>query len=144
VKTRSFFFCLILILLQLVVGCGDSQQRDVRFARETFESLAQGNTEVADKIDWPVFTALGDNLGVSYTALPTEVEKQRFTTQFITQFAASFRESGGNVDQFTHWRSSYQDSQKTEVSADSPNGILTLTVSERDKVRRVSAIHLTR
>lgn len=117
---------------------------DVTFAQSTFESLARGDTAVTDRIDWPVFTSLGQNLGVTYGSLTSEVEKEKFKTGFITQFATAFRESGGTVEGFTNWRVVSHDSQKTEVAADSANGILTLIVSERDNVERVSSINVIR
>lgn len=115
---------------------------DVTFARNAFESLARGESSVSDKIDWPVFTSLGENLGRSYVALTSGVEKEKFITGFITQFASSFRESGGNLEKFTNWRVSLHDKQKTEVAADTPNGILTVIVAERDGVERVSSINI--
>lgn len=148
VKCKDFSVRLIYLLGLmagfLIFSCRGTQNSEVRFAKETFESLARGDAEVAKKIDWPVFTAMGDNLGAAYVGLATEVERQRFITGFITQFATSFRESGGTVDSFTNWRVTFEDSQKTEVAADSPNGVLTLTVSERDNAKRVSSIHLVR
>lgn len=115
---------------------------DVSFAKNTFESLARGDSAVADKIDWPVFTSLGQNLGASYVALTSAVEKEKFITGFITQFSISFRESGGSVEGFTNWRVMSHDSLKTEVAADSANGVLTVIVSERDNVERVSSINI--
>ena len=115
---------------------------DVRFARSTFESLARGDSSVADKIDWPVFTSLGQNVGAAYVALTSGVEKEKFVTGFITQFSVSFRESGGSVEGFTNWRVTAHDSQRTEVAADSANGVLTVIVSERDNVERVSSINI--
>lgn len=115
---------------------------DVSFARSTFEALARGETEVADKIDWPVFTSLGHNVGVSYVALTSEVEKEKFVTGFITQFATSFRESGGKLEDFANWRVMSQNALRTEVAADSPNGDLTVIVSERDGKERVSSIRI--
>lgn len=115
---------------------------DVSFARSTFESLARGDSAVTDKIDWPVFTSLGQNLGASYVALSSGVEKQKFVAGFITQFASSFRESGGTLENFTNWRVVLHDKMKTEVAADSPNGVLTVVVAERDGVERVSSINI--
>ncbi len=117
---------------------------DVTFAKTTFESLARGDSSVAEKIDWPVFTSLGVNVGASYGALVSGVEKQQWVTNYITQFATSFRESGGSVDGFTNWRVTFHDSQKTEVAADSTNGVLTVVVSERDHVERVSSINIVK
>jgi hypothetical protein len=115
---------------------------DVSFAKKTFESLAKGDAAVGEKIDWPIFTSMGDNVGAAYTMLTSGVEKQKLVSSFITQFAVSFRESGGTVEGFTNWRIVMHDSQKTEVAADSPNGVLTVTVSERDHVERVSSINV--
>lgn len=115
---------------------------DVTFARTTFESLARGDTSVADKIDWPVLTSLGQNLGASYTAITSTVEKEKFVAGFITQFSTSFRESGGTIESFSNWRVVSHDALKTEVAADSPNGVLTIVVSVRDQVERVSSINL--
>ncbi len=115
---------------------------DVTFARSTFESLARGDSAVAEKIDWPVFTSLGENLGADYVALTSGLEKQKFVAGFITQFAISFRESGGNLEGFTNWRVASRDALRTEVAADSPNGVLTVIVAERDNVERVSSINL--
>jgi hypothetical protein len=115
---------------------------DVTFARTTFESLARGDSAVADRIDWPVFTSMGQNLGANYVALTSGVEKQKLVASFITQFATSFRESGGTIEGFTNWRVSAHDALKTEVAADSPNGVLTVIVSVRDNVERVSSINI--
>lgn len=117
---------------------------DVSFARSTFESLARGDSAVADKIDWPVFTSLGENLGAAYVAIASGVEKEKFVTGYITQFSISFRESGGSLENFTNWRVSFHDALKTEVAADSANGVLTVTVSERDGVERVSSINIVK
>lgn len=115
---------------------------DVAFARSTFESLARGDSAVAEKIDWPVFTSLGQNLGASYVALSSGVDKQKFIAGFITQFATSFRESGGTIENFTNWRVTLHDQMKTEVAADSPNGVLTVIVAKRDGVERVSSLNI--
>lgn len=115
---------------------------DVTFAKSTFESLARGDSAVSTKIDWPVFTSLGNNVGASYVALTSGVEQEKFITGFITQFSTSFRESGGSVEAFTNWRVTLHDELKTEVAADSANGVLTILVSERDGVERVSSINV--
>lgn len=117
---------------------------DATFARETFVSLAKGDTAVQSKIDWGTFTAMGQDVGGQYNAIPTETEKQEFRNLFVTQFATSFRQSGGSVDKFNNWRVTFNDSTRTEVAADSPGGQLRLTVSERDSTERVSSIDLIR
>lgn len=115
---------------------------DASFARNTFESLARGDSAVADKIDWPVFTSLGKNVGMSYVALSSEVEKEKFITGFITQFSTSFRESGGRIEDFTNWRVMLHNDLRTEVAADSPNGDLTVILAKRDGKERVTSINI--
>ncbi len=115
---------------------------DVTFAKSTFESLARGDSAVADKIDWPVFTATGQNIGAEYVETTSGVEKEKLVSGFITGFATSFRESGASVENFTNWRVSHHDKLRTEVAADSTNGVLTIIVSERDGVERVSSINV--
>lgn len=115
---------------------------DASFARNTFESLARGDSDVADKIDWPVFTSLGNNIGMSYVALSSEVEREKFVTGFITQFASSFRESGGKIEDFINWRVMLHNELRTEVAADSPNGDLTVIVAKRDGKERVTSINI--
>lgn len=115
---------------------------DASFARNTFESLARGDSAAADKIDWQVFTSMGNNVGMSYIALSSEVEREKFVTGFITQFATSFRESGGKIEDFTNWRVMLHNDLRTEVAADSPNGDLTVIVAKRDGKERVTSINI--
>ena len=138
---RSILAFLTLLVPLLIIGCEKPRLgSDTSFARSTFVSLAKGDTAVQSKIDWETLTALGENVGVKYNLIPTETEKQQFRLGFITEFASSFRQSGGSVDNFTNWKVTFRDSTRTEVTADSPNGLLTLTVSERDSVERISSI----
>lgn len=138
----------------LVTNCRETKEKyadakvkvatagDVTFARSTFESLAKGESSVADKIDWPVFTSLGENLGKTYNAFTSGVEKEKFVTGYITQFAINFRQNGGTIEGFTNWRVTAHDALKTEVAADTPNGVLAIVVAERDNVEKVSSINI--
>ena len=117
---------------------------DMSFAKDTFESLARGDSSVIDKIDWATLTSMGQNVGAAYSQLPSETEKRNFESSFITQFATSFRESGGSPDKFENWRVSHHDDLKTEVAADSGGGTVTITVTERDDKERVSGLDFTR
>lgn len=144
---KTIQFLTILAAPLVFSDCKETKQQvvtagDVSFARNTFESLARGDSKTADKIDWPVFTSMGENVGSTYVALTSGVEKEQFVTNFISQFAISFRESGGKIEDFTNWRVSLHDKLKTEVAADSPTGVLTVTVAERNGVERVSAINV--
>lgn len=116
----------------------------LNFARETFTSLVKGESSVKPKIDWETLTSQGTNVGASYNLLPTEAEKQQFQTSFVTSFSSSFRDSGGSVDKFTNWRVTFSDSLRTEIAADSPGGVLRLTVAERDSTNRISSIDIVK
>jgi hypothetical protein len=117
---------------------------DVSFAKSAFVALAKGDTAAQDMIDWPTFTAPGENVAAKYNAIPTETEKAQFRSEYVTGFATSFRQSGGSVDSFTNWTVTFHDSTRTEVTAQSPNGLLKLTVSERDSAEKLSAIDVVK
>ena len=138
------------ILLAIVMPFAFSQcekvesQDDLTFAKNTFESLARGDSKVRESIDWSTLQAMGQNVGATYVLLPSETEKVNFEQAFVTQFAASFREAGGTPDQFSNWRVSHHDDLKTEVAADSGGGTVTITVTERDGKERVSGLGFIR
>jgi hypothetical protein len=117
---------------------------DTTFARETVGSLARGDTAVKHQIDWETLNSLGVNVGASYSAIASETEREEFKNAFITQFAASFRDSGGTIENFSNWRVSGQSDNRTEVSADSSNGVLRVTVSRRNDLERVSKLEMIR
>ncbi len=124
-------------------SCESSDRSDdLAFARSTFQSLVRGESDVRDDIDWETLRAFGDNVGAQYVVISSETEREAFETAFITQFAASFRDSGGNVDAFTNWRVTGHADGRTEISADSPNGVLRLTVTERDDEERLSRLEV--
>jgi len=133
------------LLALLLPSCEKMESKgDVTFAKSSFESLVRGDTSVADKIDWETLNSLGLPVGQQYVAFANETDRTNFRKGFITQFSASFRESGGSVDSFTGWRVTSHDGTHTEVAADSSNGILKLTVSERDGQERLSAIEIVK
>lgn len=117
---------------------------DLSFAKNTFEALARGDTKATESIDWATLQSMGQNVGAAYVALPSETEKVNFQQAFVTQFAASFRETGGTPDKFDNWRVSHHDDLKTEVAADTGGGTVTITVTERDGKERVSGLGFIR
>jgi hypothetical protein len=145
---KTITSCLFVCVLSLVLpACKETRSKmetagDTRFAQSTFEALARGDSKVADDIDWPVLTALDQNVGAVYVAFETPGEKENFIEGFITQFATAFRESGGSVDEITNWRVESHDRQRTIVVADAPKGLLRITVSERNGEERVSSINI--
>ncbi len=140
---KSLIFSLIGAIPFLLASCNDIDAKgDVAFAKETFESLARGDSDVVERIDWETFSALGTPVGQQYLAIETEEEKEKFTTGFVTQFATNFRESGGSVENITSWRVTSHDDTHTEVVADSGSGVLRLTVSERDGKERLTSFEI--
>ncbi|MFD2257028.1 hypothetical protein ACFSSA_10090 [Luteolibacter algae] len=140
---KNLSLLLALVIPFLFSNCKQADaDGDVTFAKQTFESLARGNTSVADDIDWETFTSLGVPVGQRYVTFKNDAERADFTNSFITQFSSSFRESGGSADNFTNWKVDSHDETHTKVTADSSGGILKLTVSERDGKERLSAIEV--
>lgn len=143
-----YLFLSIPVLASLSLSSCDKPKSaaagDVSFAQSTFISLAKGDSAAQENIDWATFTALGDNVGAKYNQIPTETEKAQFRTEFVTGFATSFRQSGGSVDVFSNWKVIFHDSTRTEVTAESPNGLLKLTVSERNAVEKLSSIDVVK
>ncbi|WAC19387.1 hypothetical protein OVA24_19345 [Luteolibacter sp. SL250] len=136
-----------LVAVLSITSCDKTKSEatgDVSFARSAFVALAKGDTKAQDMIDWPVFTAPGENVAAKYNAIPTETEKAQFRGEYVTGFATSFRQTGGSVDNFTNWTVSFHDSTRTEVTAQSPNGLLKLTVSERNSTEKLSAIDVVK
>lgn len=117
---------------------------DVAFAKQVFEDLAKGDMKVAEKIDWPVFTVMGKNLGATYVAISSGVEKKTFTDGFISQFSTNFRETGGTLEAFKNWRSTLRNELQTEVAADSDRGVLTMVITDREGVKRVVSIDIVK
>jgi len=140
---RAVAISLAAVSALLFSSCKEAdEQADVSFAKSTFASLVRGDSAVAMEIDWETLTAMGVPVGVQYLAVKTEPEKDSFKTGFITQFSANFRDSGGSVESFSNWRATSHDENNTTVTADSANGSLKLTVSERNSRKRLSAMEI--
>jgi hypothetical protein len=134
-----------LSLLLLLPGCEKMEaEGDVTFAKTTFEALVRGDSDVAGSIDWETLNSLGIPVGQQYVSFENEADRTNFRKGFITQFSASFRESGGSMDSFSNWRVASHDGAHTEVAADSSTGTLKLTVSQRNGAERLSAIEIDR
>lgn len=140
---KSIALALVATSALFLNSCKDGKAKaDVGFAKDTFTSLVRGDSSVATDIDWETFNSLGIPVGPQYIGIKSEPERESFKTGFITQFSASFRDSGGSIDSFTNWRETSHDEHHTVVTADSADGSLQLTVSERDSLRRLSAINI--
>lgn len=142
---RSFFLLALALVSLIFTSCDkNATVGDVTFAKNTFESLARGDSTVTSDIDWETFNSSGVSVGMQYAALPNDSEKESFRKSFVNQFAASFRDSGGKLENFTNWRVTSNDEINTIVTADSPTGVLNLTVSERNGTEKLSAMQVVK
>ena len=142
---KTLILAAISLLTLLLPGCEKMEAKgDVTFAKTTFESLVRGDSGVTDKIDWETLNSLGLPVGQQYVSFANDSDRTNFCKGFVTQFSASFRESGGSVDSFSNWRVISHDETHTEVVADSADGTLKLTVSKRDGIERLSAIKIAK
>lgn len=147
IRILSLVVCAILF-----TNCQKAQQAgDVSFAKNAFESLARGDSAAATKVDWETLVvevpAVGSapiraNVGQEYVALQTDADRQTFINGFITQFSSSFRQSGASPEGLSNWRVTHHDTTRTEVTANSANGFLKITVNHRDGTDRISAIQV--
>lgn len=115
---------------------------DVDFAKSTFAELAAGDLEVVTKIDWSTLQSRGVNVGAEYAAMKNATDQDEFRSNFVRQFSSAFIDQGGKLEHFTDWRAAESDALKTLVTANSPAGLLKMTVVDRDGQRQVSGIDL--
>lgn len=150
-KTVALIFAGITALLALS-SCdgkhagtkGNTGVADIAFAKEAFEMLARGDANVDPKIDWKTLQSFGVNVGVEYVTYKLEADQKGFRDAFITQFSSSFIDGGGKLENFSNWRVEESDTLKTVVIADSTNGLLKLTVTDRNDARRLSGIEMVK
>jgi hypothetical protein len=150
-KTVALIFAGITALLALT-SCdgkhagtkGNTGVADIAFAKEAFEMLARGDAKVDPKIDWKTLQSFGVNAGAEYVTYKLEADQKGFRDAFITQFSSSFIDGGGKLENFSNWRVDESDTLKTVVIADSTNGLLKLTVTDRNDDRRLSGIEMVK
>lgn len=148
-KTVALIFAGITALLALT-SCdgkragtkGNTGVADIAFAKEAFEMLARGDAKVDPKIDWKTLKSFGVNVGAEYVTYKMESDQKGFRDAFITQFSSSFTDGGGKLENFSNWRVDEADTLKTVVIADSTNGLLKLTVTDRNDTSRLSGIEM--
>jgi hypothetical protein len=150
-KTVALIFAGITALLALT-SCdgkhagtkGNTGVADIAFAKEAFDMLARGDARVDPKIDWKTLQSFGVNAGAEYVTYKMEADQKGFRDGFITQFSSSFIDGGGKLENFSNWRVDQADTLKTVVIADSTNGLLKLTVTDRNDARRLSGIEMVK
>lgn len=144
----NFFALPLAAATVLVCSCQEVKTKvetagDATFARKTFESLARGDQSVSADIDWKMLQSFGTNVGAAYGIIASEEDQRRFRESFITQFASSFQNAGGKVEDFGGWKVVEHDATHTVVTSVSPTKILRITVNDRDGKERVSGLGVT-
>jgi len=105
--------------------------------------MVNGSSDAQTMIDWENFRAIGDDVGKEYQALPSDAEKSKYRNDFIAGIALSTPAIKANPDGITNWRVQRETPLETVVAANMNGGaILTLTVSKRDGIQRLSAIDM--
>lgn len=135
-QNRSIRFYIIAVTLAIIAILSFTRfsRRDILFARRAFYGLAQGRKSTERMIDWPVFKAVGADVGVEYLALSDDKERLDYENFFIKSFSENLKKAGGNPKDFTNWRVYIRDALTSVIAADYDNHgkILLLTVSREN------------
>ena len=125
----SIMLLILAVLAWLLIG--RVWKSDVAFCREVFEGLVNGNPSVASHIDWAHLQATGVNVGATYASLPASQDQWRYERTFIQKFAEGFRQAGGQLAAFRHWRVHAREDDRVVIAADdeTKQKTLLLTVS---------------
>lgn len=109
----------ILVVLAIVVPLR-VMHRDVRFCRTVLRDLASGRQSVQSRIQWERLTAMGVNVGATYTALPNNQERTEYRRAFVKGFANGFAKTGARPEAFTNWRAQGREGGRRVVAAEYP------------------------
>jgi len=91
---------------------------DAVFCRGLLADLVKGKAAAVERIDWEHLRALGTDVGREYSRLAKAEEKRLYQTAFVRQFGEGFRQGGGDVRLFTHWRVLHTEGDQVTVAAD--------------------------
>jgi hypothetical protein len=94
--------------------------REVTLCRHVLTGLAQGTKGVERAVDWHHLTALGADVGATYTRLPSAQEQRQFRRAFIQEFAKGFQQHQGTTAAFVNWRVLGRERGVTTVAVDYP------------------------
>lgn len=107
-----------LLLTAAVVFVLRVHNAEAAFCRQLLADLVTGKAAVRERIDWEHLKAFGTDVGAEYAKLATAEEKRLYQTAFVQQFSAGFRQGGGDVRSFTHWRVLEKQQDQVVVAAD--------------------------
>lgn len=138
-RLGRILFIAITVISTLLGGCIGGYS-DVDFAKGTLAGLAKGSIAVQHSIDWPVFKALGEDVGMNYAKYTTEQGKAYYRKAFIANFSMAFQAGGGKLEDFANWRLHSKDDKTTVVAADKrgTDKIAYFTIAKEGKRRLVS------
>src|SRR3989338_3103636 len=127
--------CVIVLVLR------NPQEDAVRWTKQTFETLVSGRSSVQARIAWERLSAVGVDVGATYTKLPNAREQAQYRQAFLRELASGFRRSGARAESFVNWRIMEKSDEAIVVAADFPakQKTLLLTVSD-GKPRQVTGI----
>lgn len=115
---------------------------DTDFARDALTRLTNGDTTVADLIDWENFRVMTIDVGSQYRLMPDDTNRKSFQSAFIPQFSSSFKSKGADLSRLSQWREVSRSGDQTVVSASAPGGTgsLRITVSHPGGVQKLAGI----
>ncbi len=96
----------VIVILAVALGCflgGCAPMDDVSFARTIMEQLIEGRHSVRGMIDWSSLKVLHYDVGAEYKKLKNDDERVGYERDFITNFAAGFKELGAKAAAFFNW-----------------------------------------
>jgi hypothetical protein len=143
---------LVLLCGLLLTGCNKAgkksvsagpQKTDPEFAKEAFNRLAEGDSAVADMLDWEHLTMINIDAGAIYRAINDDAARENFRKSYIESYSESFKKTGGSPAVLANWREQSKDGSNTLVAADGPNGkVLFMTVAHIDGAQKVSSLDI--
>ena len=88
----------------IVLVLRNPQEDAVRWTKQTFETLVSGRSSVQARIAWERLSAVGVDVGATYTKLPNAREQAQYRQAFLRELASGFRRSGARAESFVNWR----------------------------------------
>ena len=140
-KAMNRFFLIAVAVSLLSAGCANTED-DPQLAKRIFNGLCRGNQGVENLIAWQTLTAVGTDVGQTYSSFRTENDRKSYRKAFFYNYSNSFKSAGGSASQFFNWRIKSQDADKTIVAADTigRSKVALFTISHKEKQRKLTAI----
>lgn len=117
---------LLVLAVTVAVLVARMGRGDVAFCRDVLRDLAQGKQSVRTHIAWDRLSAVGVDVGTTFSRLKDAQQRMNYQRAFIAQFAGAFQRSGGDPRAFVKWRIHAQGAGQTVVAADYPSKQKTL------------------